>query len=177
MAAVARTGPRARAWSDLARTITAATASTALHPSGHWQRAPDDPAWDAALLLPPLRGALPADDPATRATLRAYRKALTDDHYAYRFRQDERPLAEAEGAFLLCGFVMALAEHQQGHGIAAHRWFERNRAACGTSGLFSEEYDIAQRQLRGNLPQAFVHGMLVETAARLAREPAHGETG
>jgi GH15 family glucan-1,4-alpha-glucosidase len=66
---------------------------------------------------------------------------------------------------------MALAEHQQGHEVDAHRWFERNRGACGASGLYAEEFDIAQRQLRGNLPQAFVHALLLETAARLTRPP------
>ena len=30
-------------------------------------------------------------------------------------------------------------------------------SARGPSGLFSEEHDVAQRQMRGNLPQAFVH--------------------
>ena len=34
---------------------------------------------------------------------------LTGDGYVYRFRHDDRPLAEAEGAFLLCGFLIALA--------------------------------------------------------------------
>ena len=50
---------------------------------------------------------------------------------------------------------------------AAARWFERNRAACGPPGLFSEEYDVTQRQLRGNLPQAFVHALLLECATTL----------
>ncbi|HEX5349015.1 MAG TPA: glycoside hydrolase family 15 protein [Pseudonocardiaceae bacterium] len=89
--------------------------------------------------------------------------------YVYRFRQDRRPLGEAEGAFLLCGFHLALAAHQQGEPVAAARWFERNRAACGPPGLFSEEYDVTQRQLRGNLPQDFVHALMLETSARLAR--------
>lgn len=53
--------------------------------------------------------------------------------------------------------------------MAASRWFERNRAACGPPGLYSEEYDVVQRQLRGNLPQAFVHALLLESASRLAR--------
>ncbi|WP_225847147.1 glycoside hydrolase family 15 protein [Streptomyces sp. HPF1205] len=154
-------------WTGLAESLLAATTAEALHPDGHWQRSPDDPAPDAALLLPPIRGALPASDPRTRATLRVYRERLTDDHFAYRFRHDSRPLPEAEGAFVLCGFLMALAEHQQGNGIAAHRWFERNRSACGVAGLFAEEYDVAQRQQRGNIPQAFVHALLLESAARL----------
>ncbi|NEA47330.1 glycoside hydrolase family 15 protein, partial [Streptomyces sp. SID10815] len=130
------------------------------------------PKVDAALLMPALRGAVPAHDPRARATLAACRDQLARDHFLYRFRHDDRPLEQAEGAFLLCGFVMALAEHQQGDEVAAHRWFERNRGACGASGLYAEEFDIAQRQLRGNLPQAFVHALLLESAARLATPSA-----
>ncbi|MFJ9770844.1 glycoside hydrolase family 15 protein [Kitasatospora sp. NPDC101157] len=158
-------------WSALADRLSARTSRRALHPSGRWQRSPDDPAADMALLLPPVRGWPPADDPRTVATLRACREQLTDGHYAYRFRHDERPLAEAEGAFVLCGFLMALAEHQQGDAVEAARWFEATRGLCGSAGLFSEEYDLAQRQQRGNLPQAFVHAMLLEAAARLAGPP------
>ncbi|MER6221136.1 glycoside hydrolase family 15 protein [Streptomyces sp900105755] len=159
-------------WTGLADAILAHTTAHAVHSDGHWQRSPDDVRPDAALLLPPVRGLLPPDDPRTRATLRAYTENLTRDHYAYRFRHGDRPLEEAEGAFLLCGFVTALAEHQQGQEVEAHRWFERNRDACGAAGLYSEEYDIAQRQLRGNLPQAFVHALMLETAATLAHDPA-----
>jgi Domain of unknown function (DUF5911) len=50
----------------------------------------------------------------------------------------------------------------------AARWFERSRAACGPAGLYSEEYDVAQRQMRGNPPQAFVHALMLECSARLA---------
>ncbi|MFE1751210.1 glycoside hydrolase family 15 protein [Streptomyces anandii] len=163
--------PLAGTCTDLAARILADTSATSVHPDGHWQRTPDDPEVDAALLLPPLRGALPADDPRTRATLAACRERLTQDHFVYRFRHDDRPLEDAEGAFLLCGFLMALAEHEQGNPSDAFRWFERNRGACGASGLYAEEFDIAQRQLRGNLPQAFVHALLLETAARLAQDP------
>ncbi|GAA0467461.1 glycoside hydrolase family 15 protein [Streptomyces olivaceiscleroticus] len=168
LAAAGPPGPRARRWTALADTLLAATSATALHPDGHWQRAADDPGLDGALLFPALRGGLPADDPRTRATLAAYKERLTDHHYAYRFRHDDRPLAAAEGAFVLCGFATALAEHQQGREVEAYRWFERNRAACGAAGLYAEEYDITQRQLRGNLPQSFVHAMMLECAARLA---------
>ena len=99
------------------------------------------------------------------ATWRAVADDLAEDGYVYRFRQDARPLGQAEGAFLLCGFLMALAAHQQGDRWRAARWFERNRAACGPPGLFSEEYDVTQRQMRGNLPQAFVHALMLETSS------------
>ncbi len=161
-------GPAAD-WEALADRIVAEADRDGLHPTGRWQRSPSDPGVDAALLLPALRGAVPADDPRTRATLDAVLADLCEDHYCYRFRHDRRPLQDAEGAFLLCGFLVALAHHQQGNREEALRWFERNRAACGPPGLYAEEFDIAQRQLRGNLPQAFVHALLLEAAARLAR--------
>ena len=161
------TRAQATQWSALADVIVADTAKHAVHTSGRWQRSPADEGLDAALLLPAIRGAVPADDPRTLETLRGYVAALTQDGYAYRFRHDDRPLQDAEGAFLLCGFVLALALAQQGHDVEAARWFERNRAACGTAGLYSEEYDVAERQLRGNLPQAFVHALMLECASRL----------
>jgi len=58
------------------------------------------------------------------------------------------PQTTLEGAFRLCGFLMALAYSQQGDRITAARWFERNRSACGPPGLCSEEFDVAQRHLR-----------------------------
>ncbi|NLU64247.1 glycoside hydrolase family 15 protein [Rhodococcus sp. HNM0563] len=155
-------------WDALADALVADTDTRSLHPSGRWQRAPGDDRVDAALLLPAIRGGVAADDPRTRLTLDAVRAELGREGYVYRFRHRGQPLADAEGAFLLCGFVMALAEHQQGHHVAAARWFERNRAACGSPALFTEEFDIVERQLRGNLPQAFVHALLLESAHRLA---------
>lgn len=158
-------------WTSLADSIVADTAQDCLHPSGRWQRSPSDVRIDAALLLPTLRGALLANDPRSLATVAAVRTELGREGYVYRFSQDTRELALAEGAFLLCGFDMAMAVHQQGHEVEAMHWFERNRAACATTGLFTEEYDVEQRQLRGNFPQAFVHAAMLEAASRLATPP------
>ncbi len=158
----------AERWEALAETILADTTRRALHPSGRWQRSPGDERMDAALLLSGLRGCVPADDERTRATLRALLDDLCEEHFVYRFRHDDRPLGEAEGAFLLCGFWAALACRQQGANENALRFFERTRSACGSPGLLAEEFDVAQRQLRGNLPQAFVHALLLECAAVLA---------
>ena len=54
----------------------------------------------------------------------------------------------------------------------AARWYERTAAACGSPGLLAEEYDVRQRQLRGNLPQGFVHALLLETGQQLAIAPS-----
>jgi GH15 family glucan-1,4-alpha-glucosidase len=155
-------------WTALADSLVADTARESLHPTGRWQSAPSKPRVDAALLLPIVRGAVPPDDPRSVATLASVRAQLEQEHYIYRFRHDDGPLGDAEGAFTLCGFVMAMACHQQGKTVEAVRFFERNRAACGPPGLFSEEYDVNQRQLRGNLPQAFVHAVMLESSIRLA---------
>ncbi|MGH9056672.1 MAG: glycoside hydrolase family 15 protein [Acidimicrobiales bacterium] len=160
---------QAAEWSGLADAILADASADCLHPSGRWQRSPGDERVDAALLLPAIRGALPAGDPRTLATLEAVKQELGQDGYAYRFRHDQRPLAEAEGAFLLCGFLMSLATHQQGQEAEAAAWFERNRASCGSPGLLTEEFDVGERQMRGNIPQAFVHALLLECADRLGR--------
>ena len=156
-------------WSGLADSI-AASLGDAVHHSGRWQRAPDDERVDAALLMPMIRGGFAADDPRNLATVEAVRRELAADGYVYRFRHDGRALDQAEGAFLLCGFWMALVEHACGNPVAAAHWFERNRSACGPAALYTEEYDVHQRQLRGNMPQAFVHAGLLECAVTLSRD-------
>jgi GH15 family glucan-1,4-alpha-glucosidase len=168
-AAARRGGGIGRGWEKLAETVLASVDRDCLQWDGRWQRAPDDPRVDAALVLAGVRGAVPADDERQRRTLAAVLDELADDGYVYRFRQDpEQPLHLVEGAFVLSGFHVALALLADGEPHTALRWFERNRGALGPPGLFAEEFDVVQRQLRGNLPQAFVHALMMETAHRLS---------
>jgi GH15 family glucan-1,4-alpha-glucosidase len=171
--------PLRQATGDWIALADALVEQAAVHPTGRWQRATEDPRVDAALLFAALRGATAPDDPRAVATLDAVLDELSQDLYVYRYRPDDRPLGEAEGAFLLCGFLSAMALHQQGRVTEAGRVFERNRAACGPPGLMTEEFDVRQRQLRGNLPQAFVHALLLESAATIgdpdAAHPAEAE--
>lgn len=163
-------GLRAVGRADPADRLVSSVDHDCRHPSGRWQRSPEDPLVDTALLLPGIRGAVPGDDPRQVATFRAVVEDLADDGYVYRFRHDpDAPLHQAEGAFVLSGFHLALASLRLGRVTDAVRWFERNRGALGPPGLFAEEYDVVQRQLCGNLPQAFVHAALLETAQELGR--------
>lgn len=155
-------------WESLADTIFADTARRCVNAAGWWQRGPADARADAALLLPVMRGRWTADDPLAAATVAEIERELTEDFFVYRFRHRPGPLAQAEGAFLLCGFAMSVAKAQMGDVVGAMRYFERARTACGPPGLFSEEYDVDEKQMRGNLPQAFVHAAFLESAARLA---------
>ncbi|MFI6808079.1 glycoside hydrolase family 15 protein [Streptomyces luteogriseus] len=160
-------GATARRCTTLSKTIMAETRRRCLRADGRWRRAADDDGAEAALLVPLARGC-PGVEDSSNAITRAYiEEQLAEDGYVYRFNHPGGPLGREEGAFLLCGFTMALATHHLGDRVGAFRWFERARAACGPSGLFAEEYDVRQRQLRGNLPQAFVHALLLECAVRL----------
>ena len=75
-------------------------------------------ALDAAVLLIPLMGFLPADDPRVAGTIAAIERELTIDSLVYRFDPgvtlggDQLPLGEFEGAFLpvTFWFAHALAE-------------------------------------------------------------------
>ncbi|MFF3822017.1 glycoside hydrolase family 15 protein [Streptomyces bluensis] len=171
---ISRFLPRAdsRRCAELADAVWAETRRRCLRSDGRWRRAADDDGPDAALLMPVIRGWPPADHPSSALTRAHIEDELAEDGYLYRFHRPRVPLGEAEGAFLLCGFTMALSTHHLGDRVGAFRWFERNRAACGRSGLFAEEYDVRQRQLRGNLPQAFVHALLLECAVRLGNASA-----
>jgi GH15 family glucan-1,4-alpha-glucosidase len=159
-------GNQAAQWLMLADRLMV-EAAAALTPDGRWQRSIDDDRVDAALLFAGVRGATTPNDPRALATLRAVEQELSSDFFCYRFRPDGRPLGEAEGAFLLCGFAMTLALDSVHRNTEAAHWFERSRSACGAPGLLAEEYDVTQRELRGNLPQAFVHALLLECAATL----------
>src|SRR5205823_625525 len=71
-------------WETLAGRLVD-SARPSIHPSGRWQRTPDDSRVDAALLGPAIRGALPARDDRSVATLQAVERELTDDGFVYRF--------------------------------------------------------------------------------------------
>lgn len=167
--AIARQAPASQTsrLSALADAILSETTRRTLSPQGFWQRSPHHPGPDASLLLPPVRGCLPADDPRTTATLHKVEDSLVVDGHVYRFQPDQQPLGQAEGTFALCGFILSLAHLQQNNTLQAYRYFDIQRTACGPPGILTEEYDVEQRQLRGNLPQAFVHALLLETAQRL----------
>lgn len=154
---------------SLADTVLAEAMRRGTHSSGRWQRAPDDERVDASLLIGGLRGVLPPEDPRTARTLAAVQRDLDVGGYIYRYQVDNQPLGRAEGAFLLCCYWTALAEARAGQHVAAIRRLERALSAAGSPTLFSEEYDTSEHQLRGNLPQAFVHALALTTCAELPR--------
>jgi GH15 family glucan-1,4-alpha-glucosidase len=132
---------------------------------------------DASLLLLPLVGFLPPDDPRVLGTVRAIEATLLHDGFVQRYPMDERSesvdgLPPGEGAFFLCSFWLADNYALQGRYDEARRLFERLLALRNDLGLLSEEFDPEAGRLVGNFPQAFSHVGLINTARNLAR--AHG---
>ncbi len=129
----------------------------------------DSDALDASLLLIPLVGFLPPEDPRVVSTVEAIHRDLIRDGLVLRYHTHEVKdgVAGSEGTFLVCSFWMADALSMIGRRDEAHELFERLIGLRNDLGLLAEEYDpIAKRQL-GNFPQAFSHIGIINSASNL----------
>ncbi len=126
-------------------------------------------ALDASLLLLPIVGFLPADDPRIRSTVEAIQRELTVDGLVMRYRTHDGidGLPPGEGVFLACSFWLADNLALQGRRDEARALFERLLGLCNDVGLLAEEYDPRNRRQLGNFPQAFSHLALINTALNL----------
>ena len=126
---------------------------------------------DASLLLLPLVGFLPVDDPRIRGTVEAIGRDLMSDGFILRYHTHETRdgLTGHEGAFLACSFWYADNLALLGRRDEALEMFERLLACRNDVGLLAEEYDPVGRCQLGNFPQAFSHVALVSSAYNLER--------
>ncbi len=125
---------------------------------------------DASVLMMPLVGFLPPDDPRIKSTIAAIEKYLMKEGLVARYNPASSVdgLQGSEGVFLACSFWMADNYVLQGRFEDARRLFERLLALRNDVGLLSEEYDVREKRQLGNFPQAFSHLSLVNTANNLA---------
>ena len=135
---------------------------------------------DAALLLMPLVGFLPASDPRVRGMIEAIERELMPGGLVLRYDTSKVKdgLPPGEGVFLACSFWMVSCLKAIGRTQEARKLFERLTGLCNDVGLLSEEYDVDRKRLVGNFPQAFSHISLINAAFDLegkdgARQRAH----
>jgi GH15 family glucan-1,4-alpha-glucosidase len=130
------------------------------------------PHLDASLLMIPLVGFLPPDDPRMKGTVAAIQQRLVDQGFVRRYDSDADVdgLPPGEGAFLPCTFWLADNLALQGRRNEAREIYERLLAIRNDVGLLAEEYDPVAKRLLGNFPQAFSHVCLVNTARNLAHD-------
>jgi len=134
---------------------------------------------DASLLLLPLVGFLPPEDPRVQGTVAAIESNLMQDGLVARYntRSSVDGLAGNEGSFLACSFWMVDNYFLQGRIDKARSLFEYLLSLRNDVGLLAEEYDAKEHRQLGNFPQAFSHLALVNSAHNLSSgvetRPAH----
>jgi len=123
---------------------------------------------DAAALLMPIYGFLPATDERMRSTIEAIARDLTEDGLVLRYRAAEGLNADGlqgeEGTFVICTFWLVSALAQAGEVERAEALFDQLAGYANDLGLLAEEIDTATGEQLGNFPQAYSHIGLITTA-------------
>jgi GH15 family glucan-1,4-alpha-glucosidase len=159
-------------WRQLRDTIHASVCREGFNPNiGAFVQSYGTTRLDASLLMLPLVGFLPPEDPRVRGTVEAIERHLTTDAFVARYHTTAEVdgLPPGEGAFLLCSFWLADNLALIGRRNDARRILERILDVRSEVGLLAEAYDVGARRLVGNYPQAFSHVGLINTARNLTQ--------
>jgi alpha,alpha-trehalase len=128
---------------------------------------------DAAQLLMPILGFLPATDERMKSTIDAIADELTEDGLVLRYRNQEGMNADGltgeEGTFTICSFWLVACLAQAGEVDRAQELFDQLVGYANDLGLLAEEIDTAGGEQLGNFPQAFSHIGLIKAAHELDR--------
>jgi GH15 family glucan-1,4-alpha-glucosidase len=131
---------------------------------------------DAAALLMPIVGFLPATDPRMRSTIEAIARDLTADGLVLRYRNDAGLNADGltgeEGTFVICSFWLVSCLAKAGEIARAERLFQQLAGYANDLGLLAEEIDTANDEQLGNFPQAFSHIGLITAAYEIDKARA-----
>jgi GH15 family glucan-1,4-alpha-glucosidase len=111
---------------------------------------------DAASLLLPRTGFVAYGDPRMVRTADAVRRELDEGGLLLRYRSPDG-LPGHEGAFLPCTFWLVRCLAYQGRLPLAQEYYERALDCANELGLFPEEFDVRNKQMLGNFPQALTH--------------------
>jgi GH15 family glucan-1,4-alpha-glucosidase len=116
---------------------------------------------DAAVLLMPIYGFLPATDPRMRSTIDAVARELTQDGLVLRYRNQEGVNADGlsgeEGTFVICSFWLVDCLARAGEIDLAEELYRQLAGYANDLGLLAEEIDTATGEQLGNFPQAYSH--------------------
>jgi GH15 family glucan-1,4-alpha-glucosidase len=126
---------------------------------------------DAAQLLMPLLGFLPATDERMKSTINAIADELTEGGLVLRYMNEEGMNADGlsgeEGTFTICSFWLVACLARAGEVERAQELFGRLTEYANDLGLLAEEIDTAKGEQLGNFPQAFSHIGLIIAAAEI----------
>jgi GH15 family glucan-1,4-alpha-glucosidase len=135
---------------------------------GAYAQSFDSDELDAAALLMPILGFLPATDERMKATIDAIADSLTENGLVLRYRNEEGLNADGlegeEGTFVICSFWLVSALAKAGEVDRAEALFDQLVDYANDLGLLAEEIDTANDEQLGNFPQAFSHIGLITAA-------------
>ncbi|MET3769144.1 GH15 family glucan-1,4-alpha-glucosidase [Marisediminicola sp. UYEF4] len=161
-------GHRVDEWSATAATIRTAILDQGWNAQiGAFTQSFGSPELDAAALMLPIVGFLPASDPRVASTVDAIIHGLSDARglvYRYKPESGVDGVSGSEGTFLLCTFWLARVLADAGRLAEARAVFENAVSHVNDVGLLAEEIDSATGEQLGNFPQAFSHVGLVNAA-------------
>jgi GH15 family glucan-1,4-alpha-glucosidase len=166
-------------WTKLRERIHADVCAQGYDPQvGAFTQSYGSKALDASLLLMPIFGFLPADDPRVVGTVAAIERDLVREGFVMRYRRTDIEAGNPdEGSFLACSFWLADCYAAMGRRREAEELFERLCGLRNDVGLFSEEYSSVHKRLVGNFPQTFSHiGHIVaaDTLSQFAKKRSNG---
>ena len=162
---------QAKAWQEAADEMHADICAHALDERGVFTQYYGTDALDASVLLMPLFGFLPPDDPRMRATVLAIADELTDDDLVMRYRVKETDdgLTGEEGTFTICSFWLVSALSTINEPDRARALCERLLSHASALALYAEEIDAHSGRHQGNFPQAFTHLSLINAVINIIR--------
>jgi GH15 family glucan-1,4-alpha-glucosidase len=131
---------------------------------------------DAAMLLMPVVGYKPADDPRVVSTYTLTCERLAVGGLLQRYQAGADGLEGDEGAFGICSFWAVEQLALRGDVTGASVAFERLLSFGNDLGLFAEEIDSRTGEALGNFPQAFTHVGLINAVLAIQRA-TEGEAG
>ena len=169
---------RVAAWEPVRAAIRARIESEGVHPdTGAFTQALGSTSLDASVLLAPIVGFLPYDDPRVLATIDYIDRELTRNGHVFRYLDRDDGLPGGEGTFFFCSAWLVNNLALSGQLEKAEERFEQLMACANDLGLLAEEVDPDTGEMLGNFPQAFSHIGVISAALaiELGRAAEAGE--
>jgi GH15 family glucan-1,4-alpha-glucosidase len=118
---------------------------------------------DASILQMAPLGIFPPDDSRLQRTIESIRGGLSHNGWLMRYADDDG-FGMPTVAFIICTFWLVEALAYVGRASEARDLLETSMQIMSPLGLISEDFDMANRRLLGNFPQAYSHVGLVKAA-------------
>lgn len=122
---------------------------------------------DASTLQLVYHEVLQNDDPRLISTVHAINKELRQGPFVQRYKaQDD--FGKSHNAFSICSFWLVDALYHIGEEQQARKLFKELASYANPLGLYAEDFDVKNKTIIGNFPQAYTHIALINSAILLS---------